>query len=160
MERLKKWKNRTGTFGLGDVIYGPGEIFNAYDSQVPQIFRNTIDCLGYAVRGVADAITVKEVVAEAPVKEVVDETPVFTRKNTSKGIQVQVPPVTPTTPIDINVTDEVESLKDKFIVSPREGAAGWFNVLNIEDGTIANFNALRRADADTFAEEMNHGDTK
>lgn len=156
MGQLKKWLNRVGSFSIDGKKYGPGQTFLAYENQVAEIFRDTIDCLG--------PVGNKEVVKEEPVstkKEKVspDIIPAFTRRESSKKIQVQVPPKDRLVEIDVTENEESED-GELFYVEPREEAPGWFNVLNREDGTIVNFNAMRKGKAEELAEEMNHGESK
>ena len=158
MERLCRWLNRFGTYSVNGEDYGPGEEFIAAPSQVPAIFRDVIDCLGDVEEG--GEATVAMPIPTLSTAQIPPAPAKFTRRAGVGTIQVQDP--VPGAVLEINVTDQPDVVIPTtiFRVEPREGSAGWYDVVNTVTKGIVNFKALRFADAGKLAEGMNNGTPK
>lgn len=126
MERLKRWLNKTGKFRFDGRKIGPGEEFNAYPSQVPACFRDTIDLLD-------DDVKPDTMLEQAEETDNV--------------------PVSPELEDKAEEAEEEEEVEQRFVVQRR--SAGWYDILDQETGELANAKAIRKEEAEELAEELN-----
>jgi hypothetical protein len=139
MEKKCRWLNKTGRFSWPDGQVGPGEEFEAFPSQVPSCFRDTIELLGEL-----DEQVDQEVTEDA---ETVEEEVTFSRHPVS-----EVPPeVEEEVLADEEEDDDYEEL---YEVVPRN-TAGWYNVVRTDLGKVVNEKSLRLEEANKLAQEMN-----
>jgi hypothetical protein len=66
-KRLYRWLNKGGLYDGPTGLVRNGEEFQAYDSQIPQGFRDTIECLG--------EVTVEEAAINPPASIQTEEPP-------------------------------------------------------------------------------------
>jgi len=135
MERLCRWRKTAGVFNLDGRRIGPGEEFDAYPSQVPLAFRDTIQMVTEKKFPEAKAKAKPE--SESPVVPSLHET-VAEAKH-----EVQ--------------SDSVEADVERFYAVRRSG--GWYDVRDFETGKVVNQRAMRKPAAEQLARELNNGNT-
>ncbi len=161
---LYRWRNLSGLFEGPTGYVKAGEEFVATQAQVPQAFRDTIECLGPAASEPPVPAFAKGGLVEPPAAGV-----------TIGRAETSVEPVEPVTveaevidDVEIDEADELEAdveIDDEIIddVTATPGTyevvsrgAGWYDVVDAA-GEAVNPSALRLGPANALAEELNNG---
>ena len=128
-----RWKKLSGKLKIHGRIVLPGQIFRANFEEIPEVFRDTCQCL--------DPLP-NETVMKAVKTHVIRE-----RKETPKE-------VAPTEEVPPEPEQENDPEPDKTELEIKPRSPGWFDIVNIKTGKVLNENALRKADAERILKEL------
>jgi len=146
MEQKWLFRNLVGVFYLDQKRIKVGEEFEALPSRIPASFMDTLEKIrpvGLSPEDPPEEVPMvrRTKPAPAPVEVVVEEV----LQESPQVEEVAVP------------VDEPQGLR--YIVSPRDGAKGWYNVVDSTTGKAVNYRALRESEAHSVAKELNDGNT-
>ena len=131
-----RWKKLSGKLKIHGRIVLPGQIFRANFEEIPEVFRDTCQCLDPLPNETVMKAVKTHVIRErkeTPVEVVIDGSKI------AEAVTEQAPA-------------PPESDNTELEIKPR--SPGWFDIVNIKTGKVLNENALRKADAERILKEL------